>query len=179
MGRATRNKGTQSRKKDVTHFNIETSDTVLKSLSSLKDITQEDTHVDIIPHVSLCENISEIYNTISEFSGMSQKIVKWYEDNEITIKNQDQLACDILHEFELSPPKDLYRAYKCYLKLRQSRQIRRKAKNENKMLYPLYNYIKSNPTMPREMRNICEKCAGVQYDIQNAKYVFRTNGIND
>lgn len=180
MGRATHNRHTQAKLKDATQFSIQTNDTVLKSLQSLKD-TRENSQVPIktISHIELSEDISTIYKTISAFSTMSQRIVKWYEDNEIIIKNQDQLTCDILHEFELSPPKDLYRAYKCYTKLRQSRQLRRKAKNENKMLAPLYGYIKSNPTMPKDIKNICEKCAGIQYDIQNAKYTFKSDEVID
>lgn len=180
MGRATHNRHTQAKLKDATQFNIQTNDTVLKSLQSLKD-TRENSQVPIkaISHIELSEDISTIYKTISDFSTMSQRIVKWYEDNETIIKNQDQLTCDILHEFELSPPKDLYRAYKCYTKLRQSRQLRRKAKNENKMLAPLYGYIKSNPTIPKDIKNICEKCAGIQYDIQNAKYTFKSDEVID
>lgn len=176
MGRATHNKHTQPRLSNANSLNVQTSNTILKSLQSLKSV---DTPIKTISHVNSSGDISQIYNTIVDFSAMSTIIVKWYEDNEIIIKNQDQLASDILHEFELSPPKDLYRAYKCYLKLRQSRQLRRKAKNENRMLAPLYGYIKSNPTMPKDLKNISERCAGIQYDIENAMYTFKSNEIID
>lgn len=179
MGRSTHNKHTQSKSRDTKDIKIQTSDTVLKSLQSIKDVTRDNTLIKTISHVDLVEDISQIYKVIVDFSAISQKIVKWYDDNEIIIKNQDQLACDMLHEFELSPPKDLYRAYKCYSKLRQSRQLRRKAKNENKMLAPLYGYIKSNPTIPRDLKNISERCAGIQYDIENAKYTFKSRETID
>ena len=172
MGRATHNRHTKSVPKDI---NIKTCTKIISSISELKENTEAVRtilHVDVL---SSAASIPEIYNVVSDFSSLAQKIVNWYDENEMIIKNQDQLAIDMLHEFELSPPKDLYRAYKCYSKLRLSRQARRKAKTENKMLAPLYNYIKANPTIPKDMRLLCEKCSGAKYDIEHAQYSFKTD----
>lgn len=174
MGRATHNKHTQS----VNALKNLSLSSDVKSLSSNKDLKSAFEPPKIISHSDLTlpvASISEIYKSLSEFSSLSQRIVSWYDENELIIKNQDQLTMDMLHEIELSPPKDLRRAYKCYVKLRKSRQERRKAKTENKMLLPLYNYIKSNPTLPKDIRLICERCAGVQYDINHSSYSFRSD----
>ena len=175
MGRATHNRHTQSQVVSLKDINIKTSTKVLSSISELKENIEP---TKVIPHVDTLPSdasISEICKAVSDFSSLAQKIVSWYDENEIIIKNQDQLAIDMLHEFELSPPKDLYRAYKCYNTLRASRQIRRKAKSENQMLAPLYNYIKANPTIPKDMRMLTEKCSGAKYDIEHAQYSFKTN----
>lgn len=175
MGRATHNKHTQSVVAPQKDFNIKTSTKVLSSISDLKENIKP---TKIIPHIDTLPSnasISEIYKAISDFSSLAQKIVSWYDENETIIKNQDQLAVDMLHEFELSPPKDMYRAYKCYSKLRLSRQTRRKAKTENRMLAPLYNYIKANPSIPKDMRSLVEKCSGAKYDIEHAQYSFKTD----
>ena len=176
MGRITHDKRTQNPKKS-TEIKIKTCNKVLNSLSCLKQ-TQENDNCTSIPHIEIFSNvdsINSIYNTLSEFSELSQKIIKWYDDNELTIKNSEQLTSDMLHDFELNQPKDLYRAYKCYKQLRESRQLRRKAKTENKMLYPLYSYIKSNQTLPKDLRSLNERCAGIQYDINHAQYNFKSN----
>lgn len=174
MGRATHNKHTQSANV-LKNLSLSAN---IKTLSSNKDLKNAFEPQRIISHsdaILPISSISDIYKSLSDFSLLSQKIVSWYDENELIIKNQDQLAIDMLHEIELSPPKDLWRAYKCYAKLRESRQKRRKAKSENKMLLPLYNYIKSNPTLPKDMRLICERCAGAQYDIEHSSYSFRSN----
>ena len=175
MGRATHNRHTQTRIKSGKDINIKTSTTILNSLQELKETTVLPKTIPHFETFPVSETVSDIYKSISDFTSLSEKIIKWYDGNEIIIKNQDQLASDMLHEFELSPPKDLWRAYKCYSKLRQSRQLRRKAKTENKMLYPLYWYIKSNPTLPKDLKLLCERCAGVQYDIDHAQYSFKTD----
>lgn len=175
MGRATHNRHTQSKIVSHKDINIKTSTKVLSSISELKENTEP---TKVIPHVDTLPStasIPEIYQAVSDFSSLTQKIVSWYDENEAIIKNQDQLAVDMLHEFELSPPKDMYRAYKCYSKLRISRQTRRKAKTENRMLAPLYNYIKANPTIPKDMRTLVEKCNGAKYDIEHAQYSFKTD----
>ena len=178
MGRITHSKRTQNPHLP-SELKIKTSNTILNSLSELsqvrdqfQDLPQYIGHIDIQYN---SESISKIYNALSEFSKLSQKITNWYDENEIIIKNQDQLTNDMLHEIELSRPKDLYRAYKCYKTLKESRQLRRKAKTENKMLSPLYNYIKLNPTLPNDLRSINEKCAGIQYDMSHAQYSFKSD----
>lgn len=175
MSRATHSKATKSRVKEIKPVSVKTSNKVLKSLKDLKSVNLGNNGIE---HVSISvedDTIPEIYKTITDFSALSQKIVKWYEDNEILIRNQDQLALDMLHDFELCSPKDLYRAYLCYSKLRSSRQLRRKAKVENKMLAPLYDYIKKNPTIPKEMMYLSEKCAGIQYDLEHAQYYYKSD----
>lgn len=175
MGRSTHNKNTQRVYHSQPEIKVKTSNTVLTSLKEIKQHTDQPTIISHSNTDSISESAENAYKTINEFSVLSQKVSKWYDDNELKIKNHDQLAIDMLHEIELSPPKDLWRAYKCYSKLRQSRQERRKAKVENRMLLPIYNYLKDNPTLCKDMKNLCERCAGVQYDVEHSTYYFKSD----
>lgn len=171
MGRVTHSKATRSvpKQKDL---NIKT---IVNSFKDIKANIEPSRTIEHINTTVEIDSIPEIYKTLSDFSTLSLKVVKWYDDNELIIKNSDMLTCDMLHEFELGAPKDLGRAYKCYKKLRESRQLRRRAKVENKMLTPLYEYIKTNPTLPKELMNLNSKCAGIQYDINHSAYYFKTD----
>lgn len=175
MSRVTHGKSTRKVVRPKDNTNIKTSTVVLDSLDKLGKAYEQPRTISHSEYSVEIETVPEIYKTIQDFSELSQKIVKWYDDNEIIIKNQDQLASDMLHEFELGSPKDLYRAYQCYSKLRKSRQLRRKAKTENKMLAPMYAYIKQNPTLPKDVRALCERCAGIQYDISHAQYYYKSD----
>lgn len=121
MSRTTHGRSTRKvvRPKDNTGINTNT--VILDSLDKLGKACDQPKMISHSEYSVEIDTIPEIYNTIQNFSELSQKIVKWYDDNEIVIKNQDQLASDMLHEFELGSPKDLYRAYQCYSKLRKSR----------------------------------------------------------
>ena len=177
MGRSTHNRKTRGR---VTPDDISKdilSPISLDGLSILDNI--EDVKIQtIIPHSDASvpsEELQKICNTISDFSILIQSVMIRYENNEAYIKEQEQITTDMLHDFELSPPKDMYRAYKCYVTLRNVRQARRKAKLENKMLAPIYNYVKANPVLPRDMKALREKCAAIQNDIEHAQYQFRSD----
>ena len=175
MSRVTHGRSTRKVVRPKDNTGIKTSTVVLNSLDELGKAYDQPKTISHSEYSVEIDTVPEIYNTIQNFSELSQKIVKWYDDNEIIIKNQDQLASDMLHEFELGSPKDLYRAYQCYSKLRKSRQLRRKAKTENKMLAPIYAYIKQNPTLPKDVKNLCERCAGIQYDISHAQYYYKSD----
>ena len=177
MGRSTHNRKTRSRvtpaeinKEILTPISLEG----LPILENIEDVKAQT----VIPHSDASvpsEELQKICDTLTDFSILIQGVMKRFEDNEIFIKEQEQITTDMLHDFELSPPKDMYRAYKCYVTLRNVRQARRKAKLENKMLAPIYNYVKANPVLPRDMKALRERCVGIQHDIEHAQYQFRSD----
>ena len=188
MSRSTHNRHTQNQK-EPSKIHVKTNNSILKSLDvsteqigNITDLSERKEEIvgdyKTIEHFNNLENqssIIEILKVITDFSSLCQKISDMYNENELTIKNTDLFTSDVLHEFELGTPKDIGRAYKSYVKLRESRQLRRKAKNENRMLLPLYDFIKHNPTLTKEMIRIKDKCNGIKYDIENASYYYRTN----
>lgn len=89
----------------------------------------------------MANNIVNQYSTtiISIF----QDVVKTYERNLEIIKQTDGELQDLMHEAELSAPKDLYRGYLLYKDIRETRIRRRTAKLENEMLKEMYDFFQS------------------------------------
>ena len=178
MSRSTHNKHTVRPSKSEFKSNTKTSTKVLKSLEELEGHKDECSTISkIIPHVNIgCSDnvIDSNLNAIFQFADLIQNVIDIYERNEVIIKKQDDFICDMLHEFELGSPKDIGRAYKCYTDIRNSRQSRRMAKNENKFLAPLYNYIKSHPALAKEIKTISDKCTVIKHEIETTEYHYKT-----
>ena len=193
MGRVTHSRRTQN-PKTGSDIRIKTNDSVLNSIVAKEEQSQQTTINNIeslddykeeiignartIEHTTNEEEekaIESIYSTIANFVSLCHRISSTYNNNNLTVQTQDLLTSDLLHEIELEAPKDLGRAYKCYAKLRQSRRLRRRAKNENKMLYPLLDFIKQNPNFVNELTKIKDRCAGIQYDIAHSVYTFKSS----
>ena len=178
MSRSTHNRSTVNPQKVEFKSNIKTSNKVLQSLEALGEVKEECTiKMKTIPHVNMNypdKILIENADLISKFADLIQSIIPTYKSNEELIKEQDDFITDMLHEIELGPPKDLGRAYKCYSDIRNSRNTRRIAKNQNRLLTPLYLYIRSNPQMIDDIKSIADKCALAQRDILNASYTYRT-----
>ena len=190
MGRSTRNRNTRN-PKEPSSIKINTSNAVLCSIDpetnkaepivSLGNLVEYKQEVvgdfKTIEHTCYTTDtttLPQIFGAINQFVELCQKIFDWYEANEAVIKEQDAFTSDVLHEIELGSPKDIGRAYKTYSKLRTARQSRRKAKNENKMLSPLRNYLIDNPKLVKELIKVKDRCAGIQYDVLNASYSYKT-----
>lgn len=86
-------------------------------------------------------NITEQYSTT--IISIYNDVVKTYESNVALIKQCEDELNDLNHEIELSKPKDMYKGYLCYKAIRDVRNRRRIAKNENQLLQDLYDFIKS------------------------------------
>ena len=89
----------------------------------------------------MANNIVNQYSTtiISIF----QDVIKTYERNLEIIKQTDGELQDLMHEAELSAPKDLYRGYLLYKEIREVRIRRRTAKEENEILKDMYDFFQS------------------------------------
>lgn len=87
------------------------------------------------------DNITAQYSTT--IINIYNDVVKTYENNVVLIKQCEDELNDLNHEIELSKPKDMYKGYLCYKAIRDVRNRRRIAKNENQLLQDLYDFIKS------------------------------------
>ena len=84
MGRSTHNKHTRTNAATAKEYKINT-----KVLSSIKELKENTDSTNTIPHVEILssnDSISDIYNALNDFSSLAQKIVGWYDDNELIIK---------------------------------------------------------------------------------------------
>ena len=72
-----------------------------------------------------------------------QDVIKNYERNLDIIKQTEDELNDIMHEIELSEPKNAYQGYLLYKEIRDLRIKRRTAKEEVELLKDMYEYLKS------------------------------------
>lgn len=84
-----------------------------------------------------------VNNYSSTIVTIFQDIIKNYERNIEVIKECEDNLNDINHEIELSHPKDMYKGYLMYREIRELRQKRRTAKNENQLMQEIYDYFMS------------------------------------
>ena len=86
-------------------------------------------------------NITEQYS--STIISIYNDVVKKYESNIELIKQLEDELNDLNHEIELSPSKDMYKGYLLYKEIKNIRTRRRIAKDENRLLQDMYDFIKS------------------------------------
>jgi hypothetical protein len=84
-----------------------------------------------------------VNNYCSTFIQISNDVVKRYESNEDIIKKTEEELNDVYHEIELGKDQDMYGGYKLYRQVKDLRNKRRQAKDENELLRDMYEYIKS------------------------------------
>ena len=84
-----------------------------------------------------------VNNYCSTFIQISNDVVKRFESNEDIIKQTEEELNDVYHEIELGRDQDLYGGYKLYRQVKDLRNKRRQAKDENALLKDMYDYIKS------------------------------------
>lgn len=86
-------------------------------------------------------------NIVNQYSStiisIYQSVINTYENNLNIIKQAEEELNDLNHECELSSPKDMYKGYMMYKQIRDVRQRRRIAKNENEILKDMYDFFKT------------------------------------
>lgn len=80
-----------------------------------------------------CSTIMQIY----------KQVITTYELNVDIITRTEGELNDLLHECELSSPKNAREGYQMYKQIRELRQKRRRAKDENQLLQEMYDYFKT------------------------------------
>lgn len=114
-----------------------------------------------------------VNNYCSTIIQMYQSVIANYELNQDIIKQADEETQDLLHELELSEPKNAREGYLIYKQLRDVRQRRRLAKDENKLMQNMYDYFKtqSGQLFKREIQKI-QGSAAKEYEHQeNRRYI--------
>lgn len=108
-----------------------------------------------------------VNNYCSTVVTIYQDVKKNYENNIEIIKQSEEELNDLYHECELADPKDMYKGWKMYKAIRDTRIRRRQAKQENEILKDMYDYLCSpaGQTFKTKMQSI----QGSAVKIQNAQ----------
>ena len=89
----------------------------------------------------MSSNIVDRYATT--ITQIYDSVASAYRANETELEQANGEINDLLHEIELGKPKNAREGYVIYKELREARQRRRKAKDENELLNELYTYLQS------------------------------------
>lgn len=84
-----------------------------------------------------------IENYVTTMVTIYQNVVKDYEWNLDRIQEIEDELQDIVHEIELSAPKNMYAGYLLYKRIRELRIERRRCKEEVELMKDTYEYFKS------------------------------------
>ena len=86
-----------------------------------------------------------VNNYVTTIVSIYNSVINNYEKNTEDIKRIDAELNDIVHEVELSAPKDMYKGWKMYSEIRRLRIKRRQKKEENELMKPLYDCLIGDP----------------------------------
>lgn len=114
---------------------------------------------------SYCSSIIQMY----------QSVIVNYELNQDIIRQTEGETQDLLHELELSDPKNAKDGYLIYKQLREVRQRRRLAKDENKLLQNMYDYFKTQQgqSFKKEIQKIQGNAAKEYEQQEKRQYIPR------
>lgn len=122
-------------------------------------------------------------NIVNQYSStiisIFKSVIHTYENNLSIIKQAEEELNDLNHECELASPKDMYKGYLMYKQIREVRQRRRLAKNENEILQDMYDFFKNQ--QGQNFKATIQKIQGNASklsDIQNNR-TYRSRQRND
>lgn len=122
-------------------------------------------------------------NIVNQYSStiisIYQSVINTYEDNLNIIHQAEEELNDLYHECELSSPKDMYKGYMVYKQIRDVRQRRRQAKNENEILKDMYDFFKTQ--QGQSFKSTMQKVQGSAAKIEETqnRRVYRPRQRND
>jgi len=125
----------------------------------------------------MSDNIVNQYS--STIISIYQSVINRYENNLDIIKQAEEELNDLNHECELSEPKDMYKGYLMYKQIREVRQRRRLAKDENEILKDMYEFFKTQQgqIFKSSMQKIQSNAAKISD--AHSKRIYRPRQRND
>lgn len=100
----------------------------------------------------MSSNIVDRYATT--ITQIYDSVASAYRANETELEQVNGEINDLLHEIELGKPKNAREGYVVYKELREARQRRHKAKDENELLNELYTYLQSQAAFRNRLTQI-------------------------
>lgn len=98
---------------------------------------------------------SDMFQYADKLADIFAEVPRLFEKNDRRIEQLDKESGDLLHAIELLDFDD-EQALHYIAQLRQNRLDRRRCKDQNLVLKPLYEYIKTRPKVLTELR-LCRK----------------------
>ena len=116
--------------------------------------------------------------TIRSFVGNIRDMISRYEYNKARIVEIEAELVDLLHWIEISSYKNVPEGYKLYRKLADLRRERRACKNENDLLWPIYEHFHATDVLTK-LSLVQGECAKAKNAIDARTYMVRTDILNE
>ena len=116
---------------------------------------------------------------LARFNAFLRNVIKRYEGNEVEKQQLEWKISDILHYVEFTDNLSASKGFKIYQKLREIRNERRKLKKENELLFPLYEFAKTNRKIENDLNQLLGKCRAAKNLIDNRRYATKTDVLED
>lgn len=127
-------------------------------------------HVDVMPDGYDKRRFADI---VSGFVELSRNVKQTYEANESIIVRAGLEREDLLHEIHLLPAANASAGNGYYRKLRNVELTRRRAKLENDLIKPLYQFLQQEPALIGKLTQVRNNLDAAVQKVENYAYTYR------
>jgi hypothetical protein len=114
---------------------------------------------------------------VGSFLSFLESLSSRYAYNASTQQSCENDQEDLLHEIELGAGKNAFDGYRIYDKIREIRTVRRKCKDENEVLQPIIDYLRSHQQLFADLDKLQKVCNGKMTVLAKRKYLLRGNVV--
>lgn len=110
---------------------------------------------------------------VEGFVEKAKMVTRQYEENVRIIARAELETLDLLHEIHLLPKANAVEGYRYYNRLREVQLARRKAKHENTLMKPLYDYVQQRPGIISELSHLKNILVDAENKVDGYTYKYR------
>lgn len=129
-------------------------------------------------HYNVDYDSSHPEEVIRSFVAQMKSMVIKYDTNKSRIQEIESELVDLYHYIEIAANQKVTDGYKLYRRMAELRRERRACKNENDLLWPVYQYFHATDVLPK-LANVQGEVAKVQSAIDMRVYSVRTDALNE
>lgn len=117
-------------------------------------------------------------DALRDFVGDVKNMLSRYEANKLRIVEIEAQLCDMEHWIEIAPYQNVPNGYKLYRKLAELRRERRARKNENDLLWPIYEHFHATEVL-NKLTRVQGECSKAKGGIDGRTYQVRTDILDE
>lgn len=127
-------------------------------------------HSDVLPDGYDTE---QFIHVVEGFVEKAKYVMRKYEDNERIVARSDLETQDLLHEIHLLPAANVVDGYHYYKRLREVQTARRRAKHENTLMKPMYQYLQQKSGIVGDLTHLKNMLRDAEEKVEAYTYKYR------
>ena len=129
-------------------------------------------------HYNVNYDSSHPEEVIRTLVAQMKSMVARYDANKNRVQEIEAELLDLYHYIEIASNQKVTDGYKLYRRMAELRRERRACKNENDLLWPVYQYFHATDVLPK-LANVQGEVAKAQSAIDMRVYSVRTDALSD